>query len=212
MDQQLQTSINEELKYEPSVNASQVVVLVSNGTVRLSGEVSSLPEKLAANRSAMRVRGVKAVANEMTVRHPGDTDVDIAEAASKMLAWAVDVPSGSVVAEVNDHVITLSGTVAWQYQRDAATRAVMNLRGVTAVTNQIALAQPESASPACNAIAAAFSRNALLNPQGIDVQVEGHQLVLRGKVRSFAEARQAERTAWAAEGVTSVRNDLVITS
>ena len=163
MDQQLQTSIKEELKYDPSVEANAVTVTVSNGAVRLSGEVSTLPEKLAANRSAMRVRGVKAVANEMTVRHPGDTDVDIAETASKMLAWAADVPADRVKADVSDHVITLSGTVAWQYQRDAATRAVMNVRGVTAVTNQIVVAGPG-------------------------------------------------RTAWAAEGVTSARNDLVVTS
>ncbi len=194
------------------MKASAVVVTVSNGTVRLGGEVSTLAEKLAANRSAMRVRGVKAVANEITVRHPGNTDVDIAETASKMLAWAVDVPAESVKADVSDHVITLSGTVAWQYQRDAATRAVMNLRGVTGVTNQIVLVQPESVTPAGNAIAAAFRRNALLDPDTIKVEVVGHQLVLRGNVRSFAEARQAERTAWAAEGVTSVRNDLVITS
>jgi osmotically-inducible protein OsmY len=146
MDQELQTSIKEELKYDPVVVANDVVVTVSNGTVRLSGEVTTLPEKLAANRSAMRVRGVRAVANELTVRHPGNTDVDLTEMANKFLTRAVDVPPESIKARVSGHVITLSGTVAWQYQRDAATRAVMNLPGATAVTNQITLTPPESAA------------------------------------------------------------------
>lgn len=212
IDQELQSNITEELRYDPSIEAGQIEVSVTDGAVKLRGEVASLPQKLAAGRSAMRVRGVKAVSDEMTVRNPGNTDTDIAETARQMLTWAVDVPTKAVKAVVNDHVITLSGNVAWQYQRDAATRAVMSLRGVTAVSNQIVLDQPDTATPEKTAIAAAIKRNAVLDPDAIKVDVDGHELVLRGNVRSFAEYRQAERTAWAAAGVTSVRNDLLITS
>jgi osmotically-inducible protein OsmY len=139
MNQELQNSVNAELRNDSSVEAERVVVTVCHGTVRLSGEVRSVLVRLAANRAAMRVRGVRAVADEMTVLDPGNADVDVAETARRMLTWSSDVPAESVTAEVSNHVITLSGTVASQHQRDAATRAVMNLRGVTAVSNQIRL-------------------------------------------------------------------------
>jgi osmotically-inducible protein OsmY len=211
-DQQLQTTIIKELRYDPGIDAARITVSVGNGAVTLSGEVANLSEKLAANRSAMRIRGVTAVADEMTVRNPGNTDAEIADGASNMLKWAADVPQDTVKADVRNHVITLSGSVAWHYQRDAAARAVANMRGVTAVANQIVLDQPESTTPAHKAIDAALQRNALLDPQTIKADVEGHELVLRGTVRSFAEYRQAEQTAWAAAGVTSVRNELIVTS
>jgi osmotically-inducible protein OsmY len=211
-DQELQTTIIEEMRYDPRIEAESIKVSVGNGAVILSGEVANLSEKLAVNRSAMRVRGVKAVADEMTFRDPGTTDAEIAHGARDMLNWAADVPKDAVNAEVRNHVITLSGSVAWHYQRDAAARAVTNMRGVTAVTNQIVLDQPESTTPVHRAIAAALQRNAVLDPKTIRADADGHQLLLRGTVRSFAEYRQAEQTAWAAAGVTSVRNELIVTS
>jgi osmotically-inducible protein OsmY len=211
-DQELQTQIIDEMCYDPGIGASQITVSVSYGAVTLSGEVANLAQKLTANRLAMRIRGVKAVADEMTVRNPGsNTDADIAQGARDMLNWAVDVPSDAVRADVRNHVITLSGSVAWHYQRDAAARAVANMRGVTAVTNQIVLDHPES-TPSHKAIAAALRRNASLDPRAIEADIDGHELVLRGTVRTFAESRQAEQTVWAAAGVTRVRNELVITS
>lgn len=211
-DQELRTTIIEELRYDPSIEAEQITVTVGDGAVRLSGQVKSLPAKIAASRSVMRVRGVKAVADEMTVKAPGNTDADLADMARTMLIWAQDVPKDSVKAEVRDHVITLSGKVVWNYQRDAAARAVTNMRGVTAVNNQIMLDQPGPSAPANQVITAAIQRNALLDPQAITAHVDGHDLVLRGSVRSFAESHQAEQTAWAAAGITNVRNDLVVKS
>jgi osmotically-inducible protein OsmY len=110
-----------------------------------SGEVGSLPERDAANRAAMRISGVKAVTDDIAVRDPGASgshDADIAETANQMLAWAVDVPSNAVTAGVRHHIVTLSGSVDWQYQREAAARAVMYLNGVTAVANNIHVSRP----------------------------------------------------------------------
>jgi osmotically-inducible protein OsmY len=214
-DQEIQANVAEELLYDPSCEAAHIKVIAKDGTVRLSGEVASLREKLAAKRSAMRVRGVKGVTDEMTVRRPGAigaSDADISKAARYVLDWTVDVPAEAVQADVHDHKLTLTGSVAWDYQRDAASRAMMNLRGVTAVKNDIVLDQPASATPARNAIAAALQRNAQLEPQSVNIDVDGHALVLRGNVRCFADYRQAEHTAWNAAGVTSVQNRLVITS
>ncbi|GIH02822.1 hypothetical protein Rhe02_08890 [Rhizocola hellebori] len=215
-DQDIQANVREELQYDPSCQARHLTVTSQGGTVKLSGEVTSLHDKLAAKRSAMRVRGVKAISDEMTVRSPGvsgdATDADITQAARHMLDWSSDVPAKSVKVAVHDHKATLSGTVAWGYQRDAALKAMTNLRGITAVRNEIVLDQAAAATPAKTAIVAALQRNAQLDPQSINVDVNGHDLVLRGNVRTFAEYREAEHTVWNAAGVTSVQNNLVVTS
>jgi osmotically-inducible protein OsmY len=212
-DQDIQATVSEELRYTPSID-THVGVAVNGGKVTLSGEVGSLPERIAAKRAAMRVSGVKAVADELHVRAPGTSavnDTDIAQKAGQLLGWAVDVPSDSVEAVVQDHVITLSGQVTWDYQRDAATRAVMYIKGVTGVTNTITLRQGESVSVMKDAVEQAIQRNALLDTDTIKVGVDGHELTLHGNVGSFAGRRQAEHAAWAAAGVTSVKNNLLVT-
>jgi osmotically-inducible protein OsmY len=214
-DKDVQTNVIDELSYNPRIDATHLDVAVDSGKVTLSGEAGSLPERHAAKRAAMRVRGVKSVADNMSVRDPGTSgtqDTDIAETAIQMLRWTVDVPADAVKASVRDHEIALSGTVAWQYQREAAARAVMYIKGVTGVTNDISLTASAPASGVKAAIEAAIVRNAQLNPRAITLDVADGDVTLRGTARSWAERRQAEQVAWAAPGVTSVKNDLAVTS
>ncbi len=214
-DKDLQTAVIDELTFNPGIDAAHLVVLANSGVVTLSGEVASLPEWHAAKCAALRVAGVKALAEDMVVRDPGasgTTDSDLAETANQMLNAALDVPFETVKAGVRDHIVTLSGTVTWQYQREAAARAVMYLRGVAAVANTIALTSTASATGAKSAIEAAVQRNAQLDSREITVDVDGGEVTLGGTVRSFAERRQAECVAWSAAGVTSVKNHLTVTS
>jgi osmotically-inducible protein OsmY len=214
-DKELQTTVIEELFFNPSVDAAHLVVLANDGVVILSGEVASLPERHAAKRAALRVWGVTSVTDDMVVRDPGASgpkDTDLAEAAQQMINWAVDVPADTIKAGVRDHAITLSGTVTWQYQREAAARAVTYLRGVTAVTNTIALAPTDPVSEVKTAIESAILRNAQLNAREISVDVRRGEVTLRGTVRSWAEHHQSEYVAWSASGVTRVKNDLAVTS
>jgi osmotically-inducible protein OsmY len=214
-DKELQTNVTDELSYNPSIDATHLGVSADAGVVTLSGEVGSLPERHAAKRAAMRVWGVKRVADNMVVRNRGASsasDAEILQAARQMLAWAVDVPSDTVEASVRDHTITLSGTVTWQYQREAAARAVMYLEGITGVTNTISLTPNAPPAGVKAAIDAAVLRNAQLNSREITVDVDGGAVTLRGTVRSWAERRQAEYVAWAASGVTAVKSDLAVTS
>ena len=214
-DKELQTSVTEELSYNPSIDATHLVVLANEGVVTLSGDMGSLPERHAAKRAAMRVSGVRAVADDMAVRDPGTSgtkDTDIAEAARQMLRWAVDVPSDTVKADVRDHMISLSGTVTWQFQREAAARAVMYIRGVTGVTNSILLTATAPPPGVKAAIEAAILRNAQLDSREITADINGGEVTLHGTARSWAERRQAEYVAWSASGVTSVKNDLAVTS
>jgi osmotically-inducible protein OsmY len=214
-DQELQTTITDELAYTPNIDAARLGVSVDGGIATLSGDVASLPERHAAKRAALRVAGVKAVTDKMVVRDSGTSgpnDADLARAANQLLNWAVEVPTNTVRASVQDHVITLSGNVTWKYQRVAASRAVSNLRGVTGVNNTIALTQTAPASGAKAAVQAAILRSAQLDAQSITVQLDEHALTLRGSVRSWAEHQEAENTAWSAAGVTAVSNDLQVTS
>lgn len=213
-DQELRTFVTDELQYDPSIEAQRISVVAESGTVTLSGETTSLAEKHNVKRSTMRVRGVSSIVDKMTVRDPGSgaTDTDLAEVAAKMLDWTADVPTKSVKATVHNHVITLSGNVAWDYQREAATRAVENLRGITEIKNTMMIDQPTSKSPAMNLVAAALKRSSLVDSKAIHVDVRDHELLLSGNVGSFAEYRQAERIAWASPGVTMVTNNLLIGS
>jgi osmotically-inducible protein OsmY len=214
-DQELRTNITDELTYDPSIDTAHVGVAATDGMVTLSGEVGSLPERREATRAAMRVLGVRGVTDHMVVRDQGasgSSDADIGDAANHMLSWAADVPPNTVKADVRNHIVTLSGTVNWQYQRQAAARAVMYMRGVTEVANDIFLTATAPAQGLKSEIEAAMLRNALLDSRAITTEVTGAEVTLRGTVRSWAELRQAEYIAWSAPGVTRVKNGLAIAS
>jgi osmotically-inducible protein OsmY len=215
-DHELKIAIDAELEWAPNVKADRVGIAVRDGAVTLSGQVETYPEKEAAVRAALRVRGVTAVADEIVVEQvwgPRD-DTDIAREAGAALDRSVVVPQHAVKARVHNHVVTLTGTVPWRYQREAARHAVAGLPGVSDVVDQIVLAPPVtiSAAKAKSKITSALVRNAQLDANRITVGIHGSEVTLSGTVSSWAERRQAEHAAWSAPGVTSVRNQITVTS
>lgn len=214
-DSELKTAIMDELAWTASVDAERIGVAITDGAVTLSGDVRSYPEREAALHAAMRVRGVTAVVDEMVVRHTSDMpdDADIArEAAAVFDHLTVILPRGSVQTSVHDHVITLSGTVNWQYQREAAQQAVTTLPGVTGVHNMIALKPTvEVSGPDAKVrITAALVRDAQLDARRIHLDVTGSRIRLTGSVSSLAERRQVEQAVWFMPGVTHVTNELSV--
>jgi osmotically-inducible protein OsmY len=212
-DAQLKSAVDDELEWTPNVTATHVGVGVNHGAVTLSGEVASYPERHDAVKAAQRVRGVTAVADEMTVQTvwANTNDTDISREAGEALDRAVDVPDGSVKAEVTGHVVSLTGQVHWQYQREAAHRAVRYLRGVTDVHNLVTVKPSVSAAGIKSSIDAALLRNALLETKGTKVTATtGGEVTLEGNVHSWTERTQAEHLAWSAPGVTSVTNHIHI--
>jgi len=138
-DEQLQSDVEQELRWEPSVSATQIGVSVKGGVVELDGHVDSFYEKWAAERAAMRVSEAKAVASEIKVELPSSatrTDEDIARTAVNHLEWNYSVPD-TVKVQVTDGCVTLEGTTEWQYQREEAESAVRSLMGVKWVSNEI---------------------------------------------------------------------------
>jgi osmotically-inducible protein OsmY len=215
-DHQLKAAVTAELNWTSNVNADRIGVAVNNRAITLSGQVDTFPEKEAAVRAAQKVGGVDAVADEITIHHPwaDPDDTDIARTAAVTLERLVTVPANSVKAEVHDHVVTLSGSVDWHYQREAARRAVLSLAGVNGVVSTIDLKPqaPISATEAKAGITAAITRNAEYDAARVHVGVTGTEITLTGTVSSWAERTQAEKAAWSARGVTHINNTLLVNS
>jgi osmotically-inducible protein OsmY len=216
-DHQLKYELQRELDWTAEVDSDHVGISVNEGAVTLSGQVGTFPEKAAAVRAALRVRGVAAIADEIVVHHrygPRE-DADIARDATTAVAGSVTLPAGSVRATVRGHEVTLTGTVAWQYQRTAASQAVATIPGVIAVHNSITLSPPAPMVGSDDARAnvnAALQRNAALEAQHVEVSVNGTEIRLSGHVATWAERHAAEYAAWCTPGVTHVDDRITVIS
>jgi osmotically-inducible protein OsmY len=212
-DYQLQLDVLAELSWEPSVNAQDIGVEVKDGIVTLAGHVSSYAEKIDAERATMRVSGVRALAVEMDVKLIGSStrnDVDIARSVDNVLQWTTYLPENSIKIKVEGGWVTLSGEVAWEFQRQAAISAVRYLMGVKGVNDQLAI-KPKISAPVVKAdIEAALKRRARKDAQEISVSVQGTDVTLSGKVHSWSERELATNTAWASPGVKHVVDNITL--
>ncbi len=213
-DGQLKQDIIAELTWEPSVNAAQIGVEVKNGTVTLAGHIDSYTEKLNAERAAQRVAGIKGLAIELDVKLPGygkRTDGDIAQSVERSLGWTTVVPKDSIKVKAEQGWMTLSGSVEWDYQREAAKNAVRYLSGVVGLSDEIAIKPQASMSAVKSQIEASLKRRAVNDAQQIIVNVSGSDVTLSGTTHSWSERELASNSAWATPGVGKVINNIAIT-
>ena len=213
-DRDLRQDILDELDYEPSVNGAHIGVAVDNGVVTLSGHVASYAEKLAAESAVRRVKGVRAIAQEIEVRYPFEkktADDEIAKRAVDILRWSAVVPRDVVQLTVHDGWVTLSGQVDWQFQRRAAENELRKLSGIFGVINNITIQARVQPTDVKRKIEDALRRNAEIEAQGIRVTVlDGGKITLQGSVHDWHERTAAEQAAWSAPGVVSVDDRLTI--
>ena len=212
-DYEIKEDVLAQLLWERNITETEIGIIVENGVVTLSGVVDSYTKKLAAEKAAKKVDGVKAVALDIEVKYGTDykkTDKEIAKAVINALQWNISVPDDKITIKVEDGWVYLSGELKWFYQKDAAKKAVENLLGVKGVINSIQIKQAVEPTNIKDRISKAFDRSAEVNAKNITVSVDGHTVTLRGTVNSIAEKDEAQRAAYLAPGVYEVKNELVV--
>jgi osmotically-inducible protein OsmY len=210
---ELQGWVRDELLWDPKVDSAPIVVSANDGKVTLRGTVGSLREKREAQKAAERVYGVTSVNNRLQVRilyEYGLQDADLRGAVLQAMALDGLIPK-TIDARADDGLVTLTGTAAWQYQREEAEFVAGNVPGVVDVDDQITLTNPEpKAGDVKQAIELALQRDAKLDAEGLSVNTHGNMVMLSGAVGSWGEHDAAVAAAWAAPGVTAVEDRIVV--
>jgi osmotically-inducible protein OsmY len=212
-DKQLQLEVEEELDFDPLVNSASIGVEVTDRVVTLSGHPSSYAEKLAAEKAAQRVAGVKAVVVEMQVRLPhGDvrSDEDTANAVRTLLRWTIGLSEEAVKVQVEKGWVTLRGEVPSAHLSHLAARTISHMRSVTGVSNLIDVIGAKAAEDVGEKIGRALQRHAEREAKHVQVKVRDGTVTLTGKVGSYAERSAVRGAAWSAPGVHAVVDDLVV--
>jgi osmotically-inducible protein OsmY len=213
-DNEVIEDVANELLFDPRINdPDTIAVAAGDGVVTLRGAVGSFIQKRAAAKAARRVHGVSAVNNELAVKLMTEgrrSDADIRAAALQVLMLDSLVPAERVDVQVSDGWLTLTGSVSWQYQRDAAEEDVAPLLGLVDIDDQIVIDNEATAADVADRINEAFARNAELHGSSIDVFSDDGTVTLAGSVTTWAQHDEALDAAWSAPGVSSVRDDLAI--
>jgi osmotically-inducible protein OsmY len=212
-DSDLQLAVLAELAWQPTVVAAHIGVTAESGIVTLSGHVDSFAQKHAAQDAVSRVKGVKAVAEELTVKLAFDMqreDDDIALAAINRLSWDVSVPKDAIKVTAEKGWITLTGQVSWHFQKEAAENDIRHLMGVVGLSNQVTIKPSVDASNIGDNIQHALHRSYFFDPKMVNVSAREGRIHLTGSVRSWHDRQVAAETAWAAPGAMAVENDIVV--
>ena len=210
----LHSTIVEKLKFTPGLDASNIAISVNeNGVIVIAGKVKSYSEKFIAENAVKNVRGVRAIANELSVDLASGykrSDADIARKSVDALLWDVFIPDDRIKITVDNGHINLSGEVEGYFQKRHAENAIRNIVGVRDITNLITIKSSVRPADVKEKIIQEFERNARIDAKNIDVTVDGSEVILKGKVRNFDEKDEAITAAWSVPGITKVKEELTL--
>jgi osmotically-inducible protein OsmY len=211
---ELELDVKDELFWDPKVDSAAIAVSTDDdGRVTLRGTVGSFRQKREAKTAVQRIYGVTSVADDLQVRILNENrrdDADLRGAVLQALMLDSVVPS-SIDAKVSDGWVTLSGTADWQFERDEAEFVAANVLGVMGVDDQVGLVALEPTVDEVEyAIKKALKRNAKLDAKSLGVETTNGTVTLSGVVSSWSEHDAAVDAAWAAPGVTSVADRILV--
>jgi len=212
-NQELQTDVQNAIKWEPLLNAAEIGVTAKDGVVTLTGVVNSYAKKLEAENAAKKVIGVKALVEKIEVKFPGSWKKTNAEIANEVLTalksnWSV--PEDKVTVKVENGWVTLDGELPWNYQKEAAKNAIIYLIGVKGVSNNIKIKSEIHEGIEQKDVEAAISRSWSVDNHHIKVKVSGTTVTLSGTVNSWYQKGEAERIAFNTPGIWNVINEIEI--
>jgi osmotically-inducible protein OsmY len=212
-NEELQKNVQDAIKWEPLLHAAEIGVTVKDGVVTLTGSVDSYSKKTEAETAAQCVAGVNAVIEHIKVEFSGNgkkSDSDIATEVLNAFKFNWEIPKDDVKVKVENGWVTLEGTVDWNYQKEAAKKAILNLAGLMGISNSITIKSNSNESLEKLQVERAINRNWSLEDQEIDVKVAGHKVTLNGTVNSWYQKQEAEKLAWNTPGVWNVENELLV--
>lgn len=209
-DRHLRDAVMRQLEWDPEIASQDISASAKDGAVTLTGFVHSYFEKIAAEKAAKSVFGVKAVANDIEVKPMTRTDPEIARDVVEALRIHVSVPDDRIKIGISNGFVTLEGTLDWNFQRDAAESCARKVKGVRGINNKIELKPKVSPAEVKTKIEDALRRSAEVDARRITVSASDSTITLAGNVRSWFERGEAERAAWAAPGVTRVIDQIAV--
>ncbi len=212
-DEDIKRDVEEELRWDPDIDATDIGVAVKNGVVTLAGFLRSYMQKYDAERDAKRVAGVVGVANDIEVRLPAihqKPDPELAREAAEEIKRELPYSHSLVKVLVSNGWVTLEGDVEWNYQKERAETAARRVKGIKGITNFVMVKPRVEPTDVKRKIEEALKRTAEVDANRITVEANGTEVVLKGTVRSWAEREEAERAAWQAPGVRRVDNRIAI--
>lgn len=214
-DENLQKDVQDALKWEPQLHAAEIGVIAKNGIITLTGTVDNYYKKMEAENATKKVNGVKAIVEKIEIKPVNSksiNDNNIAEKILNVFKSDFSIPDEKIKLKVEKGWVTLEGNVNWNYQKEAAKNAVVDLMGVRGVTNNIMTRTNRNDAVKKTTIEKALSNNAALSHDHIEVSVKNNDVKLSGLVNSFFEKEEAERIAWKTPGIWSVDNEIGVDS
>lgn len=211
-NEELQSDVQNAIKWEPLLNAAEIGVTAKNGVVSLTGIVDNYAKKIEAENAAKKVTGVKALVEKIEVKFPSSwakTDIEIANDVLTALNSNSPVPKDKIAVKVEDGWITLDGELPWNYQKDAAKNAIHYLTGVKGVINNIKIKSDTNDAIEAEKVELALRRSTIDDSE-INVAVADTTVTLSGAVNSWHHKEEAGRIAWNTPGIWHVKNDLII--